>query len=139
MTRRFLTIGILCLFWGSGFLLNAQSGDLSDQPVSASSFTVAQPLTDRTIVFDVAVNGEHKPITWGLDLAWLSEANILRGLAFMGADRVDLVRSSFTPTAALVDGALQSVELGRLNERLAIIELLNPETKVVLNCDHPTV
>lgn len=139
MTRRFLTIGTLCLFWGSGFLLNAQSGDLSDQPVSASSFTVAQPLTDRTIVFDMAVNGEHKPITWGLDLAWLSEANILRGLAFMGADRVDLVRSSFTPTAALVDGALQSVELGRLNERLAIIELLNPETKVVLNCDHPTV
>ncbi|WP_162198218.1 LamG-like jellyroll fold domain-containing protein [Geofilum rubicundum] len=99
----------------------------------------AQIIPDRTVPFNVSDSGEAMPIIWGLDLAWLSEGNILRGMAFMGADRVDLVRSSFTPTAPLVDGELQSVELGRLNERLDIIALLNPETKVVLNCDHPTV
>jgi hypothetical protein len=109
------------------------------QTVSASNNLVAQPIPDRTVFFNIADPGVAKPITWGLDLAWLSEVNIRRGIAFMGSDRVDLVRSSFTPTSALVNGELQATELSRLNERLNIIKLLKPGIKVVLNCDHPNV
>jgi hypothetical protein len=109
------------------------------QTTSASNDLLAQPIPDRTVSYSVSDTGVSKPITWGLDLAWLSESNIRRGIAFMGADRVDLVRSSFTPTAPLVNGALPAVELGRLNERLNIIALLGSNTKVVLNCDHPNV
>jgi len=110
------------------------------QTTSASSSLVAQPVPDRTVTFSVTDAGVSKPITWGLDLAWLSEVNIRRGVAFMGSDRVDVVRSSFTPTAKLVNSALPDTELGRLNERLTIIKTwLGSNTKVVLNCDHPSV
>jgi hypothetical protein len=112
---------------------------INAQTTSASNNLVAQPIPDRTIIYSESDTGVSKPITWGLDLAWLSEGNIRRGIAFMGADRVDLVRSSFTPTDSLVDGELKADELAKLNERLDIIDLLGANTKVVLNCDHPTV
>jgi len=131
---------IILFLFGVGITqINAQTTTSSDLVTSASNNLVAQPIPDRTVSFSVSEAGVSKPIIWGLDLAWLSESNIRRGIAFMGADRVDLVRSSFTPTSPLVDGELQTVELGRLNERLGIIDLLGPNTKVVLNCDHPTV
>jgi hypothetical protein len=110
------------------------------QTTSASNNLVAQPIPDRTISFSVSDTGVSKPIIWGLDLAWLSEENVRRGVAFMGANRVDVVRSSFTPTSALVNGDLQATELSRLNQRLTIINTwLGSNTQVVLNCDHPSV
>ncbi|HLP05072.1 MAG TPA: hypothetical protein VK152_06560, partial [Paludibacter sp.] len=107
---------------------------------SVSSYLVAQPVPDRTVSFNIADAGVSKPITWGLDLAWLDEVNIRRGVAFMGTDKVGLVRSSFTPTDSLVNGDLKSAELATLNNRLGIIKKwLGANTRVVLNCDHPSV
>ncbi len=105
---------------------------------STSSNLVVQPTADRSIFYNVSDTGVSKPIIWGLDLAWLSESNIKRGIAFMGAEHIDLVRSSFTPTSALVNGELQTAELNTLNERLDILDLL-PNIDVALNCDHPSV
>ncbi len=120
------------------FLLGISQG--MAQIGSTSDHLVAQPIPDRLVPYSLSDSGEYLPITWGLDLAWLSEANVRRGVGFMGADRVDVIRSSFTPTAALVNGELQAVELGRLNQRIGIINTwLAPETKVVLNSDHPSV
>lgn len=116
------------------------SSYVSAQTTSASNYFVAQPVPDRTVIFGVADAGVSKPITFGLDLAWLSEENVRRGVAFMGADRVRLVRSSFTPTSALVNGDLAPAELATLNKRINIINTwLAPNTKVVLNDDNPTV
>jgi len=112
---------------------------INAQTTSASNNLIAQPIPDRTVSFCVSDTGVSKPITWGLDLAWLSEDNIRRGIAFMGADRVDLVRSSFTPTDSLINGELKTAQLATLNQRLSIISLLGSNTKVVLNCDNPTV
>lgn len=112
---------------------------LAAQTPSASSHTEAQAPADRTVPFLLSAPGENKPITWGLDLAWLSRDNVVRGMRFMNPETVDVVRSSFTPTDSLVDGELKPYELGRLNERLDIISLLPPHTQVVLNCDHPSV
>jgi hypothetical protein len=113
---------------------------INAQTTSASNNLVAQPVPDRTVSYSVSDTGVSKPITWGLDLAWLDEGNIRRGVAFMGADRVDIVRSSFTPTDSLVNGDLKTAELAKLNQRLNIINTrLGSNTKVVLNCDHPSV
>jgi len=109
------------------------------QSTSSSSNLVAQPIPDRTVAFSVADAGVAKPIIWGLDLAWLSEANIRRGIAFMGADRIDVVRASFQPTLPLVNGDLQTAQITDLNTRLNLIDLTGTKTKVVLNCDHPSV
>jgi fibronectin type 3 domain-containing protein len=100
---------------------------------------VAQPVTDRIVTFSVSDTGVYKPLVWGLDLAWLSESNIRRGITFMGADRVDVVRASFQPTLPLVNGDIQGTQITDLNTRLGLIDLTGTKTKVVLNCDPPTV
>ncbi len=124
---------IILLLFGFGIsLIKAQTASTSDN-------LVAQPVPQRTVSFNLSEPGISTPIIWGLDLAWLSRENIQRGIAFMGAELVDVIRSSFTPTAPLVDGKLQTTELSRLNQRLNIINLLDSHTKVVLNCDHPSV
>jgi hypothetical protein len=124
---------IILLIFGVGI---AQT---NAQVSSTSSNLVAQPVPDRTVLFSVTDAGVSKPIIWGLDLAWLSESNIKRGIAFMGADRVDVVRASFQPTHPLVNGDLQTAQINDLNTRLNLISLTGAKTKVVLNCDHPSV
>lgn len=131
---------VVLFFLGFGVVqVHAQTTLLSVLITSASENLIAQPVPDRSISFCVSDTGVSRPIVWGLDLAWLSEENIRRGMAFMGADRVDVVRSSFTPTDSLVNGELKAAELTTLNQRLGIIDLLGANTKVVLNCDHPSV
>lgn len=95
---------------------------------------------DRIVTFDVKGEGVSKPIIWGLDLAWRDEANVRRGIAFMGADNVDVIRSSFVPTDPIVDGKLTGDALAWTNQRLNIINRrLGAHTQVVLNCDHPSI
>jgi len=135
MKRGTISIIIMLLFGFGIIQIKAQT----TTPTSASNSLVAQPVPDRTVSFNISGTGVSKPITWGLDLAWLSETNIRRGIAFMGADQVDVVRLSFTPTSPLVNGDLQTSELNTLNQRLSIVDLLGPNTVVMLNDDNPTV
>lgn len=130
MKKITISIVILLLF---GFNSNAQ--------ISASTNLIAQPIPDRTVSYQISAPGVSKPIEWGLDLAWLSDVNIRRGIAFMGLDRVDVVRSSFMPTNPLLNGTtLQGDALTNTNLRINIIkQYLGTKTKVVLNSDHPSV
>jgi len=140
MRNRHLSILILIFFGFGNARIQAQNTIPTNDVSSASDNLIAFPFADRTLSFSVSDSGVYKPITWGLDLAWLSEANIRRGIAFMGAERVDIVRSSFMPTDPLLNGKLQGQALTNTNLRLDIIHKWLPEnTKVVLNCDHPSV
>ncbi len=96
---------------------------------------------DRTVLFDTSASGVTRSIpNWGLDTAWYSEVNVRRGAAFMGSNRVDVVRISFTPTSALVGGDLQAYEISILNNRLNWVNLwANPTTTLCINEDSPTV
>ena len=106
----------------------------------ASNARAAEPLADVTIAFSTDAAGVKKDIPlWGLDTAWVSEDNIRRGRAFMGANNVDVVRVSFTPTAALVNGQLQTEQSNLLNQRISYVDLIGANTPVVLNADPPTV
>jgi hypothetical protein len=109
------------------------------QIASISDYIVPQAVTHRTLLFKTTDKGISKPLEWGLDMAWLDEANIRRGIAFMGAGNVDIIRSSFTPTDSLVNGDLRPNELIMLNNRINMLSNFGPDTKVVLNCDHPSV
>ncbi|WP_167618779.1 RICIN domain-containing protein [Maribellus sediminis] len=140
MRIRQLTI-LIILFGFQLFPVAAQNPELSDEPASAGDILQAFPLTDRTVNFNLSDNGEHKDVNWGLDLAWRDKNNIIRGMAFMGPENVDIIRSSFMPTEPLLgDTALQGGALIYTKERIKIInDLLGPNTKVALNCDHPSV
>lgn len=108
---------------------------------SAADNLIVQPTADRTVFFNLSEEGISKPINWGLDLAWLDEVNIRRGIAFMGKENIDVIRSSFMPTLPLVgDTALQGEALLNTNKRIQIInKWLGTNSQVVLNCDHPSV
>ena len=138
MRKRYLSL-LIFLFFGNA-QIQAQNTYPTDDVSCASDNLIAFPFADRTLSFSVSDSGVYKPITWGLDLAWLSEGNIRRGIAFMGKDQVDIVRSSFMPTDPLNNGELQGQALTNTNLRLGIIHKWLPEnTKVVLNSDHPSV
>lgn len=110
-----------------------------NQTANVESTVTAQPIPDRTVLFKLSDEGVSKPIFWGLDTAWPSEANIRRGVAFMGAENVDVVRVSFQPTLPLVNGDLQQDQINWVNTRLNLVNYTGTKTKVVLNCDHPSV
>ncbi|NLT03278.1 MAG: T9SS type A sorting domain-containing protein [Bacteroidales bacterium] len=99
----------------------------------------AQIQADRSLFFSVGDTGIAKPIRFGLDTAWPDDANMRRGIAFMGADNVKVVRASFQPTMPLVNGDLQTAQINDLNNRLRLINMVGPHTEVMLNCDHPSV
>ena len=90
---------------------------------------------DRIVPFRLADEGVSLPIQWGLDTAWPDEANVRRGIAFMGAENVDIMRASFQPTFPLVDGDLQQEQINDLNTRLNLIDLSGENTVVMLNND----
>ncbi len=120
--------------------ISAQTTFANEKISSAGDNLAAYPISDRTVPFSISDSGVNKPIIWGLDLAWLSESNIRRGIAFMGADQIDVVRSSFMPTLPLVNGELQGQALTNTNLRIDIINKWLPgNTQVALNCDHPSV
>ena len=124
------TLSLVCIF--SVYQVQAQT-------TSASSSLAAQPLSDRTVPYSVTDPGTSKLALWGLDTAWPNENNMRRGISFMGASQVDVVRASFQPTLPLVNGNLQQQQIDDLNYRLYLVGLTGPNTKVTLNCDHPSV
>ena len=113
---------------------------IAETPASSgANFFSAHPVPDRTVFYNVADSGVPTPIIWGLDTAWPSQDNMRRGIAFMGAERISIVRASFQPTHPLVNGDLQSEQISWLNTRLNLVNLVGPHATVMLNCDHPSV
>jgi hypothetical protein len=111
------------------------------QTTSASNYLIAHPVPDRTVYFGVADPGVSKPIEFGLDLAWLDGNNVRRGIAFMGKERVKIIRSSFVSSNSLVgDTALQGNALTSTNQRLDIIStLMGQGTNILLNHASETI
>ncbi len=111
----------------------------SAQTASAADYLTVNKRADRTVPFRLSDEGKSLPLTWGLDLAWLDESNFKRGINFMGKANVDVVRASFQPILPLVNGDLQGQQITDLNKRLLLIAQTPATTKVMLNCDHPSV
>ncbi|MCB0644750.1 MAG: hypothetical protein KDC44_24060, partial [Phaeodactylibacter sp.] len=110
------------------------------QIASASDNLVAQPIPDRLVPFDITDPGTSKTVQFGADLAWASQQNFRRALIFMGADQVDVARVSYQPTYALIDGDLQQPQIDALGWRLWLLQTFaDPNTKVVMNVDAPTI
>ncbi|MFI1744364.1 LamG-like jellyroll fold domain-containing protein [Thalassobellus sediminis] len=100
---------------------------------STSSNLVVQPPANRTLFYDVSSVGVPKTLLWGLDTAWPSEENFRRGIAFMGADKVDVVRVSYFTEKALINGELDPVIKAAIDKRLNYIALLGRPMQLTMN------
>ncbi|MBR6196960.1 MAG: RICIN domain-containing protein [Bacteroidaceae bacterium] len=129
------TIGAMAM----GIVIGSSAGTASAQTVANSSdYLEARSIPARTLFFDFNGTGERMPkINWGIDCAWISEANMLQGRNYMNLfnNNISLVRVSFQPTYALNGTSLSNDHLVDLNERLRIVGLLGTTPGVCLNSD----
>ena len=90
---------LLLLSLSLAFTLHAQSQAVTSQ---ASQLKAWKP-TGVVMPFRFEDEGVATPIEWGLDLAWLDENNIRRGVAYAGKEVIDIVRACYRSTDP-VDG-----------------------------------
>lgn len=114
----------------------ATSAQTGVTPFSGASNAVATPVPHTTVPFRIADAGEKLPdIRWGLDLAWISESNLRRGVQFAGQDMIDIVRLSFQTTHSVADGALSDDQKSVLNRRIGYVKKWAPNAAINLNSD----
>lgn len=99
---------------------------------------------DNVVLFKTTDPGEHKGLDlWGFDTAWLSEANIVRGVNFTSKERTDVIRFSFTGDTPLADtngdgrkDDLTGAGLNEFNERMRLVNAYtDAHTALYLNND----
>lgn len=91
---------------------------------------------DRQIVFNLSDAGKSLPILWGLDTAWPSRENMIRGARFMTPEVVKVARVSFQPWAKIEEkGVLPELLMGNLKERMDIVSLIGHKVDIALNFD----
>ncbi len=104
--------------------------------VIASETSDPVPVADRSLFFDIFASGQEKPIEWGLDTAWPDEANMRRGVRFLGSDIIDVARVSFQPWAQITEkGVLPDVLRNNLAERMRLVGLIGHKVNIALNLD----
>lgn len=112
---------------------------LSAQTPASQTF-VPSKKTDNSLFFSTSGQGQQMPILWGLDTAWPDEANIRRGVRFIGAENIGIARVSFQPwdfmggTTTLTDRLENN-----LKERLRLVSYIGDpgEVDLALNNDAP--
>lgn len=76
------------------------------------------------------------PLNWGMDVAWDSEDNVIRGTNYIGKNVLNIGRVSFQPSDLIgADGQLSAAQKATLQRRLDHIALSGVKN-IVLNCDH---
>ena len=88
------------------------------QRSSSSMYLQPQAKSDVTLFYSVDGEGTRYQPTWGLDLAWINEQNLRKGVRHMGKDNVGIGRSAFRATDPLVnDTDLSNSQISKLRER----------------------
>src|SRR5690349_20983480 len=109
------TIGSLMIL----FLVGVTVKDVSAQTTSTSSSLVAQPIADRTVLFNYSGAGVSKPMIWGMDAGGWTSSDIWRtGVNYLGAENLQITRIPAFPTDTLYGDTLQQRQKDLLNDRL---------------------
>ena len=110
-----------------------------DEPrASSSRYLPAFKKADVSMAFDIGAEGRRFEPTWGLDLAWINEQNLRKGVNHMLKENVGIGRSSFRVLNPLKgDTALTSDQIAGLRERSNLFNtVVAPTLPLVLNCDN---
>lgn len=105
---------------------------------SSSMYLQPQAKPDVSLSFDIKAQGTRFEPTWGLDLAWINEQNVKKGVNHMGKENVGIGRTSFRVLNPLKeDGSLTNDQIDGLRTRSNIFNNLVSRTlPLVINCDN---
>lgn len=106
------------------------------QHSSSSLFLNPKAKADVTMPFSVAAEGKRYNPTWGLDMAWINEQNLRKGMNHMGAENVRIGRTAFRMTHALNDdGTLAADPASVLRQRSLLFDIVDKELPLVFTAD----
>ena len=109
----------------------------AQERISSSIYLQPQEKSDVSLFF--GINGENKRFqpTWGLDLQWINEQNLRKGVRHMGKENVGIGRSGFRATEALTnDTDLGSDQIKYLRERSNLFtSVCSEDLPLVLTAD----
>ena len=127
--KKLFIVALGCLCFASA---HSQTG----RPWSSSVNLRINATNDCTIPFYISDPGKKLPIRWGLDVAWISEQNIRKGVNHIGKQNLSLVRGSFQTTHALVgDTKLTNAQQTVLKERMRLTDIVGDDVDLILNED----
>ena len=107
-----------------------------DERSSSSMFLTPQTMVNVTVPFYLQDSGKLFPVRWGLDVAWMSEQNIRKGINHIGRADVTMVRGSFRTKDQLVnDSVLTTDQTTTLQERIRLARIVSDTVEIILNED----
>jgi len=110
------------------------------QIASNAQFQIPYKKADVQLLFRTTDKGTPTPLEWGFDLAWLSEDNVRRGIAFCGQEVVDIMRLSFQPTYSVASGSFNAAQIKDLDSRIsAVKKWCKKDITYNINCDHASL
>ena len=131
--KRMMIIPALTLLFAVG--VHAQ-----EKRSSSSLYLSAYKKADVSIPFAISAEGKRFSPTWGLDLAWISEQNIKKGINHMGKENVGIGRSAFRYTKELTnDSVLSNDDIKVLRQRSTIFNQVSTTLPIVLTADQEAV
>lgn len=117
-------------------LLNSVGAFAQDDRASSSLYLQAAGKADVTVPFAISGEGKRFNPTWGLDLAWINEQNLNKGINHMGIENVGIGRSAFRFTKPLVnDSALASDQINNLRKRATLFNKISKTLPITLTAD----
>lgn len=110
------------------------------QTPSCANSMQALPKSDVNVPFRLSDPGIKTPIEWGLDLAWLDEANVRTGIFYAGKDIIDILRLSFQPTASVEGGSFSADQKKDIDRRITYAKnWCRKDVTYNINCDHKSL
>ena len=120
----------------SASLLLSLAMQAQEQRASSSIYLQALKKADVNIPFYASAEGKRFEPTWGVDLAWISEQNIMKGVNHMGKENVGIGRIAFRFTDPLVnDSALSSSVISVLRQRCNLFNKIDRQLPLTLTAD----
>ena len=109
-----------------------------DQPRSSSSMNLPlNSISDVTVSYGISAEGKRYSPTWGVDLAWINEQNIMKGVNHMGSQNVGIGRTSFRVLNPLVnDVSLTTDQIEGLRTRSNLFNKIRRDLPLIMNCDN---
>lgn len=120
----------------SALLLLGCMGAYSQERSSSSSSLSIWAKSDVVVPFSINGEGKRFEPIWGLDLAWISKQNVLKGINHIGKDNIGIGRSAFRFTKPLInDSVLDQSVIEVLEERSKIFNNVSAKLPIVLTAD----
>ena len=124
--------------------LGLEGGELfaQERPAHTTMYLQAAPYSAVPLVFNSSTDISQasllpaEPFKWGMDVAWNSEDNVVRGTNFIGKDVIQIGRISFQPSDLVdADGNLSTAQKTALQSRINNITKSGARV-FIMNCDH---